>query len=108
MHPANKPDKPYALRALQEQFHVTGADAKPIGLPHTRSVRRLTPVVMTDNDRAGDEAARQIKGQLAGLSVLVGFYRPLWTGKDPGELDPLRRRQMFLDAVRFDRIAFNA
>ena len=71
-----------------------------------RGLGPTTIVIMTDDDRAGDEAAHQIKSMLLGLNVMVGWYRPLWMGKDPGELDPIRRKQMFLDARRYDQIEF--
>lgn len=59
---------------------------------------------MTDNDPAGDHAVMQIKEQLrgTGIVVTVGWYRDGWP-KDPGELTPAQRRQMWQTAVPYHK-----
>lgn len=64
-----------------------------------RGLGITTVVAMTDRDAAGDQAAHEIKQQLPGLSVMVGWYRPEWRGSDPGSLSGHRLRVMFLDAL---------
>jgi DNA primase len=67
-----------------------------LGVPHV--------VVMTDADKAGQEAVDQIHSQLkdTGIAMSVGVYRPYWVGcKDPGDLarKPERIRKMFHSAM---------
>lgn len=69
-----------------------------------RSLGVHTVVAMTDNDDAGYEAVVSIKEQLSGIQVLVGQYRTSWNAKDPGELHPRRRRQMFLSAPPYHKV----
>jgi DNA primase len=78
--------------------HLTEDQAKIL-----RGLGATTVVCMTDNDRAGDEATHTIKAALPGLAVLVGWYRPHWQGKDPAELHPIRRRQMFSEALHYSK-----
>jgi DNA primase len=68
-----------------------------------RSLGVHTVVVMTDNDRPGDEVVHQIKQTLPGITVLVGWYRPGWNAKDPGELTPHRRREMFAHPLPYHK-----
>jgi DNA primase len=78
--------------------HLTDDQAKLL-----RGLGASTVVAMTDNDKAGDEAIKQIKEAVPGMNLVVGYYRPHWREKDPGELNPLRRRQMFLDTIPFSK-----
>lgn len=57
-------------------------------------------VIMTDNDRPGQEAIQQIHDALrnTGIAVSVGVYRSYWLDKDPADLKPDRRRKMFHSA----------
>lgn len=56
-------------------------------------------VVMTDRDEAGQtEAARLNEG--FGIRLMVGEYDKSWVGKDPADLEPWQRRQMFDSALQ--------
>jgi DNA primase len=55
-------------------------------------------VVMTDRDKAGKEAARQVRASMKGSIVLDGRYRKQWMGKDPADLTKAQRRTMFKTA----------
>lgn len=64
-----------------------------------------TVAIFTDNDKAGKEAVWQVHEALlhSGVSVQVCQYRPYWTAKDPGELQPQQRRKAYHSAVPWHR-----
>ena len=55
-------------------------------------------VVMTDRDEAGQKEAERLTEHF-GQRLLVATYNKSWVGKDPSDLDPWQRRQMFDSAL---------
>ena len=58
-------------------------------------------VVMTDRDEAGQKEAERLKDGF-GQRLVVGTYDKSWVGKDPADLEPWQRRQMFDSALHTD------
>lgn len=80
---------------------LLGSRLSPDQAKLIRSLGIRSVVTMTDNDQAGYEAVISIKDGLPGINVSVGWYRPAWRAKDPGELKAQRRRTMFLSPRRY-------
>tara|TARA_Y100001951_G_scaffold53663_1_gene42539 strand:- start:67 stop:285 length:219 start_codon:yes stop_codon:yes gene_type:complete len=51
-------------------------------------------VAMTDRDEAGCEEAERLQEHF-GQRLVVAEYPKGWVGKDPADLEPWQRRQMF-------------
>ena len=56
-------------------------------------------VVMTDRDEAGQSEAARLKEHF-GQRLMVAVYDKSWVGKDPADLEPWQRRQMFDSALQ--------
>jgi GTP-binding protein EngB required for normal cell division len=56
-------------------------------------------VVMTDRDKVGQSEAERLREHF-GQQLVVAVYDKSWVGKDPADLEPWQRRQMFDSALQ--------